>query len=251
MPAVPVLAVPMLHAPEPEAGGAERDEASWAVLIDSLRPRLLELKPRELCDFCQETYYHDLVSIVISAPYSEAVLARLKLALSEPVFDMLDKDCQDHGPSQLAAELAYGTFKRMDALLVHFANRRATPEQIEQLTKLAREMATLDETLFKTVLDRLKGFYLEDLLKVSESADQLLSRRLREQFDDGAWNLLHDRQDNPVSREDAEEAIAELPIVFTGKEWQSPEARWRASEEGQRQQREFDAFMEDFDKQFP
>lgn len=58
---VDVSAVPMMHAPDPDPAGNELDEASWAALIDTLCPRLLALAPRELCNFCRESYYHDLL----------------------------------------------------------------------------------------------------------------------------------------------------------------------------------------------
>lgn len=247
MPSTPVLAIPRLHAPKPDPAGAELDEVSWAALIDTLRPRLLELKPHELCDFCRGAYYNDLLCLVISAPLSEAVLERLQGALSEPVYEMLVKDCQKHGPSRIAADLACATFKRLDTLLQQAMEARATPEQLARLAALSRQMAQMDEDTFKAVLATLKGLYLEDLLKVSENTDSLLPNRLRTHFGEQSWDYLHNRREEPVSRNYAAEAITELPDVFraagSGKTWQSPDERWRTSEEGQREQREFDEIL--------
>lgn len=240
---VDVSAVPMMHAPDPDPAGNELDEASWAALIDTLRPRLLALAPRELCNFCRESYYHDLLSLVISHPASEAVLERLQAALSEAVFDMLAEDCEKYGPSQLASDLACGTFKRIDALLTKFAAARATPEQIEQLGKLAHQMAQLDDGLFDVVLKNLKGAYLEELMKSSGRSAGDLAQRLRAHFDDKTWELLNRDSVEPISTKDAEEAIVELPVVLTGRDWKSPQQRFRESEEGQLQRKEYDEFM--------
>ena len=243
---VDVSAVPMLHAPDPDPAGNDLDEASWAALIDTLRPRLLTLAPRELCNFCRESYYHDLLSLVISIPASEAVLERLQAALSEAVFDMFAEDCEKYGPSQVASDLASGTFKRVDALLMKFAAARATPEQITQLEKLAQKMAQLDDGLFDVVLKSLKGAYLEELMKSSGGPSSDLVLRLRARFDDKTWELLNRDSVEPIPAKEAAEAIAELPVVLTGQDWKSPEQRWRESEEGQQEQREFDAFLAEY-----
>ncbi len=248
---VDVSAVPMMHAPDPDPAGNELDEASWAALIDTLRPRLLALAPRELCNFCRESYYHDLLSMVISNPASEAVLERLQTALSEAVFDMLAEDCEKYGPSQLASDLACGTFKRMDALLTKFAAARATPKQIEQLGTLAQQMAQLNDGLFDVVLKNLKGAYLEELMKSSGGSSGDLAQRLRAHFDDKTWELLNRDSVEPISTKDAEEAIVELPVVLTGQDWKSPEQRWRESEEGQKVQRELDERRKRYRKSWP
>lgn len=239
---VDVSAVPKLHAPEPDPAGKELDEASWAALIDTLRPRLLTLAPRELCNFCRESYYHDLLSLVISHPASEAVLERLQAALSEAVFEMLAEDCEKYGPSQLASDLACGTFKRIDALLTKFAAARATPEQIEQIERFAQQMAQLDDGLFDVVLESLKGSYLEELMRSSGGSSGDFAQRLRAHFDDKTWELLNRDNAEPISAKEAEEAIVELPVVLTGQDWKSPQQRFRESEEGQRQRKEYDEF---------
>lgn len=255
MMSTPVLAVPKLHAPEPDPAGAELDEVSWAALIDTLRPRLLELKPHELCDFCRESYYNDLLVLVICAPLSEAVLERLQEALSEQVYDMLLQDCQTHGPSRIAADLACATFKRLDALLQQAMETRASPEQLARLAELSRQMAQLDDEMFKAVLATLKGLYLTDLFRVSESTDSLLASRLHSHFGEQSWEYLHERQEEPISRNDAEEILTELPDVFraaaSGETWQSPDERWRASEEGQQVQRKLDEFRKKSRKSWP
>jgi hypothetical protein len=248
---VDVSAVPMMHAPDPDPAGNELDEASWAALIDTLRPRLLALAPRELCNFCRESYYHDLLSLVISHPASEAVLERLQAALSEAVFDMLAEDCEKYGPSQLASDLACGTFKRIDALLTKFAAARATPEQIEQLGTLAQQMAQLNDGLFDVVLKNLKGAYLAELMKSSGGSSSDLAQRLSAPFDDRTWELLNRDSAEPISAKEAEEAIAELPVVLTGQDWKSPEQRWRESEEGQKVQRELDERRKRYRKSWP
>lgn len=243
---VDVSAVPKLHAPEPDPAGNDLDAASWAALIDTLRPRLLALAPHELCNFCRESYYNDLLSLVISHPVSEAVLERLQAALSKAVFDMLAEDCEKYGPSQLASDLACGTFKRIDALLTKFAAARATPEHIEQLGTLAQQITQLDDDLFDVVLKNLKGAYLEELMKSSGGSSGDLAQRLRARFDDKTWELLNRDNAEPILAKEAEEAIVELPVVLTGQDWKSPEQRWRESEEGQREQREFDAFLAEY-----
>lgn len=248
---VDVSAVPMMHAPDPDPAGNELDEASWAALIDTLRPRLLALAPRELCNFCRESYYHDLLSLVISHPASEAVLERLQAALSEAVFDMLAEDCEKYGPSQLASDLACGTFKRIDALLTKFAAARATPEQIEQLGTLAQQMAQLDDGLFDVVLKNLKGAYLEELMKSSGGSAGDLAQRLRAHFDDKTWELLNRDSAEPIYAKEAEEAIAELPVVMTGQDWKSPQQRWHESEEGKKVQRERDERFKRYRKSWP
>lgn len=235
-------AIPKLHSPEPDPAGRELDEVSWAARIDRLRPRLLALAPRELCDFCREAHYHDLFGLVVSTPLSEAALERLRAALTPAVFDMLAKDCAEHGPSLLGADLACGAFKRLDTLLTRFMAARATPEQVARLEALALQMARLDETLLETVLTNLRGAYLDALMKSSGGGTGELARRLRAHFDDKTWELLQRYADaEPISAEEAEEAIVELPVALTGQDWKSPQQRWDESAEGQRQQREFEA----------
>lgn len=240
-------AVPKLHPPEPDPADRELDAVSWAALLDTLRPRLLALTPHELCDFCREAHYHDLFGLVVSAPLSEAVLDRLRAALTPAVFDMLAKDCAEHGPSLLGADLACGTFKRLDALLMRFMAARATPEQMARLEALALQMARLDEALLETVLTHLRGAYLDALMKSSGGATGELARRLRAHFDDNTWELLQRYADTePISAEEAEEAIVELPVALTGQDWKSPQQRWDESAEGQRQQRKFEASIARF-----
>lgn len=226
---VDVSVVPMMHAPDLDPAGNELDETSWAALIDMLRPRLLALAPRELCNFCRESYYHDLLNLVISNPASETMLKR-------------------------GGDLACGVFTRMDALLEQTLAKTASSKQLQQLSHLARQLAMLEDELFNIVLENLGGGYLDHLMKVSGGLEGDLAKRSQQHFDEKTWAYFaqkhQDWRDEPISQEQAAEVITELPIILTGQDWKSPTERWYASDEGQRQHLQYREERAQFQKRF-
>lgn len=112
-------------------------------------------------------------------------------------------------------------------------------------------MAQLNDGLFDVVLKNLKGAYLAELMKSSGGSSSDLAQRLSAPFDDRTWELLNRDSAEPISAKEAEEAIAELPVVLTGQDWKSPEQRWRESEEGQKVQRELDERRKRYRKSWP
>lgn len=217
-----VLAVPRLDVPEPDLAGSEVDEATWSAMIDTLRPRMLTLSPRELCDLCREAYFTDLLSLIISTPYSDAMRELLKTGISEAVYELLIKDCEKYGPGQLGADLACGAFKRLDALLEQRLAKSASPEQLQQLNHLARQLARLEEGVFNIVLENLGGGYLDHLMKVSGGLEGDLAKRSQQHFEVKTWAYFaqkhQDWRDEPISQEQAAEVITELPIILTGQD---------------------------------
>jgi len=103
MPHIIVKAVLRLVSPPDVVANAsiERTPAEWSEAIAGLRPRLLALANRELCELLRELYLQDLYCLVVNDPYGHDLLARLQDGLSERVWEDLRKDCEKQGAALL------------------------------------------------------------------------------------------------------------------------------------------------------
>lgn len=230
-------AVPRLITPDVVDGeGDSLDAQSWAALIDTLRPRFDTLSYLELCRLLRESYFTDLISLVISTPYSEAMLNRLRAGLSEPLWAELKKDCERYGNSLLGADLAAGSFKRIDATLTKFMDKRATPEQLAQLTTLAQQITTLDDAGVKHCLDGFESILLPHLVLLTGGLEGSLAPRVQCNSSEKGWAyFLENYADDiaePASRADVEIAITGLPALTAGQPWPHP-SKYLSHEETQ------------------
>jgi len=220
----------------------ERTPDEWAEAIAALRPRLLALGYRDLCGLMREMYLQDLFCLVVNAPYSHDLLARLQDGLSELVWKGLRKDCEKQGEA-LLGNFAPGVYSRVNDALTALEASRATKDQLAQLLDLSRQMLVLDEDAFKRCLDGMPITALDALFVVTGGLESEWSRRALGAFSELAREMVRedypDKSATPIKAEDAADCIENLPHLMEGQPWPEEE---RLSPE------EMDAWQERMEK---
>lgn len=231
---IDLRAIPQLvnSAPIPGAG-AQYSEAQWSERIDSLRPRFLALSYRELCHLLRQMELGDLVGLVISPPFGQALLDKLQEGLSEAVAEMLVKDCRQYGERFLGVDLARGTYTRSVARLAAIEAERASPEQIAKLVPLAQQLAALADTSWYE--KSLPISLLAPLTQITGGLEGPFGQRILELGSEGFRKMFMEDYaadaGEPVSKELADEALVGIPALIVGNGWPVQQVKTQLSSE--------------------